>query len=168
MLIECNVDAHLPLIKDDPVRPDLFEDDACRFQGPFRVYAEADEVTGDIQAVVCVLLTAFVPSEEEDIRMIQSGDFFLETEEGESVFNLEPTVACPYSIWSYKKGAGSELIRSLLEAISIMHPSIDAVVTMSPKTDSALKFHMKNGAEMFDVNSDTINYAYDVPRAVLH
>jgi hypothetical protein len=40
---------------------------------------------------------------------------------------------------------------------------------MSPKSDTALKFHTSNGAELFSVNEDTINYAYEIEEhVVLH
>jgi hypothetical protein len=169
MLIECTVDKHLPLIKDDPVRPNLFEADEARFHGPFRVFAEVDEDSEEIQAVVCVVLTAFVVTEEEDLLMLANGDFFLETEDGIDVTGAEPTLACPYSIWSYKKGAGRRLISSLIEFVTVAYPTVGSVVTMSPKSDTALKFHTSNGAELFSVNEDTINYAYEIEEhVVLH
>ena len=79
MLIECNIENHLHLIKDDPVRPNLFDADEARFHGPFRVFAEVDEDSGDVQAVVCVVLTAFVVTEEDDLLMLANGEFFMET-----------------------------------------------------------------------------------------
>jgi len=167
MLIECNVEEHLHLIKDDPVRPNLFSADDARFHGPFRVFAEVDDESKEIQAVVCVVLTAFVVTEEDDLLMLASGEFFMETEDGIDVTNAEPTVACPYSIWSYKKGAGRRLINSLIEFVAVSFPSVGSVVTMSPKSDTALKFHVSNGAEMFAVNEDTINYSYELEENVI-
>jgi len=169
MLIECNVENHLHLIKDDPVRPNLFDADEARFHGPFRVFAEVDGDSGEVQAVVCVVLTAFVVTDEDDLLMLANGGFFMETEDGEDVTNADPTLACPYSIWSYKKGAGRQLISSLIEFVTVALPTVDSVVTMSPKSDSALKFHTNNGAEMFSVNEDTINYLYEIEaNVVLH
>jgi hypothetical protein len=55
MLIKCNAADHLYLIKDDPVRPDLFENNRKRFEAPFHVYAEVNDETGEIAAVVCVV-----------------------------------------------------------------------------------------------------------------
>jgi hypothetical protein len=154
MLIECSVEEHLDLIKDDPVRPNLFDADEARFHGPFRVFAEVDEDSGDVQ---------------DDLLMLANGEFFMETEDGEDVTNADPTLACPYSIWSYKKGAGRQLISSLIEFVTVAIPTVDSVVTMSPKSDSALKFHTNNGAEMFSVNEDTINYLYEITEdVVLH
>ena len=167
MLIECNVEKHLSLIDDDPVRPTLFEHNEARFHGPFRVFAEVDEDSEEIQAVVCVVLTAFVVTEEDDLLMLASGEFFMETEDGIDVTDAEPTLACPYSIWSYKKGAGRRLINSLLDHVSVAYPMVGSVVTMSPKSDNALKFHTNNGAEMLSVNENTINYLYEIDEDVI-
>ena len=169
MLIECTVEKHLSLIDDDPVRPALFEHNEARFHGPFRVFAEVDDASEEVQAVVCVVLSAFIVTEEDDLLMLANGDFFMETEDGVDVTHAEPTVACPYSIWSYKKGAGRQLISSLIEFVSVAYPAVGSVVTMSPKSDGALKFHTNNGAEMLSVNEDTINYLYEIEEdVVLH
>ena len=78
------------------------------------------------------------------------------------------TVLCPYSIWSYQKGHGRKLINNLLEAAPVMHPEVDAVITMSPHTDTAMRFHINNGADIFSTNSQCVNYEYEVPDVILH
>ena len=70
-------------------------------------------------------------------------------------------------MWSYKKGAGRRLISSLIEFVSVAYPAVGSVVTMSPKSDGALKFHTNNGAEMFSVNENTINYSYELEEGVV-
>jgi len=171
MLIECNIADHLYLIDDDPVRPKLFKNNSVRFDGPFRVYAEINDETGEIAAVVCVVICKFVPQDEKQIRAVAAGKL-KEIEEGlaerEKEFGALGTVLCPYSIWSYQRGHGSKLITNLLEAALILHPEVDAVITMSPHTDTAMRFHTNNGAEIFSVNYQTINYAYEVEEATLH
>ena len=59
------------------------------------------------------------------------------------------------------------MISSLIEFVTVSFPTVDSVVTMSPKSDSALKFHTNNGAEMFSVNEDTINYLYEITEEVV-
>jgi hypothetical protein len=78
------------------------------------------------------------------------------------------TVLCPYAIWSYQKGHGRKLINNLLEAAPILHPEVDAVITMSPHTDTAMRFHINNGADIFSTSIDCVNYEYEVPDVVLH
>jgi hypothetical protein len=53
------------------------------------------------------------------------------------------TTAVFYTIWSYTAGAG-----------------LETYVTLSPKTEMARRFHLKNGARELRENLDTINYIY--------
>jgi len=65
-----------------------------------------------------------------------------------------------YTIWSYASGAGRRLIEEAQQQIRKEHPEVDTYVTLSPKTEMARKFHLKNGAEVFRENPDTVNYLY--------
>ena len=65
-----------------------------------------------------------------------------------------------YTIWSYRQGAGRELILNSVDRIRQDHPSIKRFVTLSPKTDMARRFHLRNGAIICQENQDTINYEY--------
>ena len=171
MLIKCNAADHLYLIEDDPVRPDMFKDDSVRFEDPFHVYAEVNDETGEIAAVVCVVACKFVPQYELQLRAIAKGrlaEIEEALEEREAEHGALGTVLCPYSIWSYQKGHGSQLINNLLEATPLMHPEVDAVITMSPHGPMAMKFHLRNGAGLFSSNEDTVNYEYEVEDVLLH
>ena len=169
MLIKCNAYDHLYLIDDDPVRGTLFQDSRVRFDDPFAVYAEINEETGEIAAVVCVVVCKFIPQDEYQLQLVAAGasqeleDTLEEATEGEL-----GTVVCPYTIWSYQKGHGRNLINNLLEAVPIMYPEADAVITMSPLTTMALKFHVSNGAVMIDRGESAVNYEYEIPNVVLH
>ena len=171
MLIKCNAADHLYLIEDDPVRGGLFKDNTDRFDAPFHVYAEVNDETGEIAAVICVVICKFVPQDEVQLKFIAAGkltDIEEALEEREAMHGALGTVLCPYSIWSYQKGHGRKLISNLLEATPIMHPEVDAVITMSPHTHTAMKFHLSNGAGLFSTNEETVNYEYEVEDVVLH
>jgi len=171
MLIKCNAADHLYLIEDDPVRPKLFKNNSVRFESPFHVYAEVNDETGEIAAVVCVVICKFVPQDEYQLKVVAAGkltDIEEALAEREAVYGALGTVLCPYSIWSYQKGHGRRLINNLLEAAPLMHPEVDAVITMSPHTHTAMKFHLSNGAGLFSTNEKTVNYEYEVEDVVLH
>jgi len=171
MLIKCNAADHLYLIDDDPVRAKLFKDNSARFEDPFHVYAEVNNETGEIAAVVCVIICKFVPQDEYQLKLIAMGKVTQIEEklaEREEMYGELGTVLCPYSIWSYQKGHGRQLINNLLEATPVMHPEVDAVITMSPHTHTAMKFHLSNGAGIFSSNEKTVNYEYEVEDVVLH
>ena len=171
MLIKCNAADHLYLIEDDPVRGEMLKDNTKRFEDPFHVYAEVNDATGEIAAVVCVVVCRFVPQDEAQLKFIAAGKLTAieeALEEREAVHGALGTVLCPYSIWSYQKGHGSQLINKLLEATPLLHPEVDAVITMSPHTHLAMKFHLSNGAGLFSTNEETVNYEYEVEDVVLH
>ena len=171
MLIKLNAADHLYLIKDDPVRLKLFKDNSKRFEAPFHVYAEINDETGEIAAVVCTIVCKFVPQDEYQIKLVAMGktkQIEEQLKEREEMHGDLGVVLCPYSIWSYQRGHGRKLINNLLEAAPILHPEVDAVITMSPHTDTALRFHLNNGAGIFSTNDACVNYEYEVPDVILH
>jgi len=171
MLIKCNAADHLYLIDDDPVRAKLFKNNSVRFDDPFHVYAEVNDETGEIAAVICAVICKFVPQDERQLQFIAAGNLDQiekQLAEREAIHGKLGTVLCPYSIWSYQKGHGRKLINNLLEATPIMHPEVDAIITMSPHTHTAMKFHLSNGAGIFSANEETVNYEYEVENVVLH
>jgi hypothetical protein len=71
-----------------------------------------------------------------------------------------PNVVVFYTIWSYEPGAGRDLIFAARDWIITNRPEIKRFVTLSPPTEMARKFHIKNGASIFRTNTDTVNYEY--------
>lgn len=138
-LIKDLTDPLLEYIKDDPVRPELpveFRVEANRF-----VSALVDEAP---KAMVCVGLYDFVPSEVDDLTIVTEN----------------PTTAIFYTIWSYVPGAGADLLFQTVEEIKQKFPTVTRFVTLSPKTEMARRFHLKNGASIFRENQNTVNYEY--------
>ena len=71
-----------------------------------------------------------------------------------------PDTVVFYTIWSYKPGAGQQLIREGLKQIKNQLPNVKRFVTLSPPTEMARKFHLRNGANVFRVNDGSVNYEY--------
>ena len=132
----------LEYVKDDPVRPNLSVD--FRVSEGRMVIALVEEEKPS--AMVCVSLHDFIPSSVDDLYKT----------------TVEPTAAIFYTIWSYKPGSGQELLFNAVEALKEQYPSLNRFVTLSPKTEMARKFHLRNGAEVFRENPDTVNYEYHV------
>lgn len=129
----------LKYIKDDPVRPDI----PVEFRVSNNRFVAA--LIGDnIEAMICVSLHNFVPESVDDL----------------SKNNEELDTAIFYTIWSYRAGAASKLLFAVVDEIRKLHPTITRFVTLSPKTDMARRFHLRNGAHIFRENMDTINYEY--------
>ena len=128
------------LLKDDPVRPEIPAD--RRVNQNSRIYMLKD---GDQpQAITCVKFLETVPAAVEDLV--------------DSVNSA--TTAVFYTIWSYTAGAGRDLIVEAQRSIEAEFPGIQTYVTLSPKTEMARRFHLKNGARELRENPDTINYIY--------
>lgn len=134
-------DPLLEYIKDDPVRPEIPRE--FRVSGNRFVSALIEE---NPQAMVCVSLHDFVPATVEDLARDP----------------VEPTTAIFYTIWSYVPGAATELLFQTVEQIRELYPTVERFVTLSPKTEMARRFHLKNGAQIFRENEQTINYEYSV------
>lgn len=132
-------DPLLEFLKDDPVRPEITRE--------FRVTEHrfvATLVEDQPHAMVCVSLKDSVPSSVEEL----SGDCD------------RPTTAVFYTIWSYVSGSAAQLIFDTVAAIQEQWPTVTRFVTLSPKTEMAHRFHMRNGAQVYRENADTINYEY--------
>ena len=128
------------LLTDDPVRPEIPVTD--RINSNSRIYMLKD---GDqTKAITCVKFLEAVPAAVDDmVDLVGSA-----------------TTAVFYTIWSYTAGSGRDLIVRAQESIKQEFPGIDTYVTLSPKTEMARRFHLKNGAQELRENSDTINYIY--------
>ncbi len=131
----------LSFIKDDPVRPEIPKDFRV---SDGRVVAALTDEEQNPEAMVCVSFHDFVP---EDV-------------EGLSKTSTVPTTAIFYTIWSYKSGKGRDLLYQAVKGIQAQYPSVTRFVTLSPKTNMARRFHLKNGAIVLRENIDTTNYEY--------
>jgi len=128
------------LIKDDPVRPEIPLCDRVNSNSRIYMLKDGDQTL----AVTCVKFLETIPSAVDDlVVMIGSA-----------------TTAVFYTIWSYTAGAGRELIVEAQKSIESEFPEIQTYVTLSPKTEMARRFHLKNGARELRENVDTINYIY--------
>ena len=128
------------LIKDDPVRPEIPLSDRVNSNSRIYMLKDGDQTL----AVTCVKFLETIPSAVDDLVVIIGG----------------ATTAVFYTIWSYTAGAGRDLIVAAQRSIESEFPEIQTYVTLSPKTEMARRFHLKNGARELRENPDTINYIY--------
>lgn len=129
------------LIKDDPVRPEIPAED--RINENSRIFVLKDDNEQPL-AVTCVKFLGKIPETVTDLT--------------DRVVNTNTAVF--YTIWSYAAGAGRDLIAEAQAQIKREMPEVDTYVTLSPKTEMARRFHLKNGAEVYRENADTVNYLY--------
>ena len=127
-------------LKDDPVRPHIPAEQ--RFGANRTVFALTEDNT--VKAMVCARFCKGIPSSEQEL--LQDSD--------------DPDTAVFYTIWSYNPGAGQRLIKEGLKKVQSELPNVKRFVTLSPPTELARRFHLRNGASIYRVNTDTVNYEY--------
>ena len=113
-------------LADDPVRPHIPH--YMRFSHNTEYYVLSQDLKP--QAICCVAYIGGVPKIGEDLFKDWAS------------FN----VAVFYTVWSYDKGSGRDIIIKTLNRIKWFKPFVNKAVTLSPKTDMARKFHLRNGA----------------------
>lgn len=133
-------DNFLKLIKEDPIRPHIPQEQRVGKNRRIYLDKECDMAT----AITCVSFQDIIPENESQL--------FQTTE--------EPSSAIFYTIWSYRAGKGRELLLDTVNHIKNNNRNIKRFVTLSPKTEMAKRFHLKNGAVVLRENEDTINYEY--------
>lgn len=128
------------IIKDDPVRPEIPLTKRVNDNSRIYILKDGEKTT----AVTCIKFLDNIPAAVDEL-----------------VENIgSATTAVFYTIWSYTPGAGRELIVEAQKSIKAEFPGIQTYVTLSPKTEMARRFHLKNGAGVYRENSDTVNYIY--------
>lgn len=133
----------------DPVRPDIPYD--WRIANGNKVFFKGVKsydmrYVTEWDAVCCVTFKNIIPkSEMEMVCSIHSGN-----------------IAIFYTVWSTRKGAGREIIFNIVDYLKEHKPNVKRYVTLSPKTEMAKNFHLRNGAEWIGENETTNNFEYFV------
>ena len=140
-LIKDLTDPLIDYLLQDPVRPELSPE--FRVAENREVFALKDD--DKVKAIVCVAYNVGIPTSVKDLV---------------EYIDANPDTAVFYTIWSYAAGAGRDLIEEAQAHIKEQKSGIINFVTLSPKTETAKRFHLKNGASVFRENEDTVNYKY--------
>ena len=149
MLQKAGVDLANEICKNDPVRPNLplgWRVAPCWkevFYLPFTYFSVSeDRYHESIDAVLCVAHLNEIPISEDELLSFGHGNI--------SVF---------YSVWSNRKGQGRQILFDTMDLLKGQHTN-NRYVTMSPKTEMAMKFHLSNGAVLLRENEETNNFEY--------
>jgi hypothetical protein len=138
-LIRQLLESEKQLLKDDPVRPHIPYVDRTRTGCVVNVLEEENQV----KAIICTALCTEVPTNEQQLKEFTSptGDILV-----------------AYTVWSYSKGAGRIIINELRFAADV--ENISRIVTLSPLTEMAERFHLRNGAKLIGKYKDCQNFEY--------
>lgn len=127
-------------VNEDPVRSNLPLD--FRLAKGRAVYILASKL---YDSAICIAFTDKVPTTVNELDLLTE---------------VNGSVAVFYTVWSKKPRAGRELVFAVSDYIKEQFPHVERFVTLSPKTDMAYKFHISNGAQLIQKNTETDNYEY--------
>ena len=145
-LKECNT-------REDPVRPEL--DNNFRTGYGRKIYGV--KYQGEIHAVMCFAYTNEIPKSVEQLEKL-STDAFLQSAMRDQKGGQ---IAIAYTVWSKKKGGGKLIVKEVFKKIKKSN-HLNRLVTLSPLTEMATKFHESNGAKLIQINENTQNFEYKV------
>ena len=132
-------------VSDDPVRPEL--DLEFRLSPGRTVYALTED--GEYKAAICLAYCNDVPTTVKELDKLSQA----------TINGTHSSIAVAYTVWSKKPRAGRKIIMDLIEIIK-KDDTVRRVVTLSPKTAMAKRFHLNNGAFVLQLNTETDNYEY--------
>ena len=139
--------------KEDPVRPEL--DNKFRTSYGRKIYGV--KYKGEIHAVMCFAFTNEIPKSVEELDMM-SKDAFLQSIRRDYQVGK---IAIAYTVWSKKRGGGKLIVKEVFKLIKKTH-HLNRLITLSPLTEMATKFHTRNGAKLIQINDTTQNFEYKV------
>ena len=138
---------------EDPVRPEL--DVSFRTSNGRKIYGV--KYKKEIHAVMCFAFTNKVPKNVEELDKFSQDAHLQSTLRGQNVGQI----AIAYTVWSKKKGGGKLIVNEVFKKIKRSN-HLNRLVTLSPLTEMATKFHSKNGAKLLQVNENSQNFEYEI------
>ena len=138
---------------DDPVRPELNNE----FRTSYGRKIFGVKYQNEIHAVMCFAFTNDIPRSVNDLDQLSKDAFLQSVQRDQNVGKI----AIAYTVWSKKKGGGKLIVKEVYKMIKKSN-HLNRLVTLSPLTEMAKKFHLRNGAELLQTNEQTQNFEYKV------
>ena len=138
---------------EDPVRPELDND----FRTGYGRKIFGVKYKKEIYAIMCFAYTNKIPTSVEELEKLSTDAFLQSALRGQNVGKI----AIAYTVWSKKKGGGKLIVKEVYKKIKKSN-HLNRLVTLSPLTEMASKFHTRNGAKLLQVNETTQNFEYKV------
>ena len=138
---------------DDPVRPELTNE----FRTSYGRKIFGVKYQNEIHAVMCFAFTNDIPKSVLELDQLSKDAFLQSVTRDQNVGKI----AIAYTVWSKKKGGGKLIVKEVYKMIKKSN-HLNRLVTLSPLTEMAKKFHLRNGAELLQINEQTQNFEYKV------
>ena len=139
--------------EEDPVRPELTNE----FRTGYGRKIFGVKYQGEIHAVMCFAYTNEIPKTVEELKKMSYDAHLQSTLRGQNIGKI----AVAYTVWSKKKGGGKLIVKEVYKKIKKSN-HLRRLVTLSPLTEMATKFHTRNGAKLLQTNETTQNFEYKI------
>ena len=138
-------------VKEDPVRPEL----DIKFRTTFGRKIFGVKYKKEICAIMCFGFTNEIPKTVKELDLMTKDAHLQSTMRDQNVGKI----AIAYTVWSKKKGGGKLIVKEVFKKIKKSN-HLNRLVTLSPLTEMATKFHLRNKAKLISVNRETQNFEY--------
>ena len=147
------VELHTCDVTEDPVRPEL----DIKFRTSYGRKIFGVKYKKEICAIMCFGFTNDVPKTVKELDLMTKDAYLQSALRDQKVGRI----AIAYTVWSKKKGGGKLIVKKVFKMIKKSN-HLNRLVTLSPLTEMARKFHLRNGAIEIQVNETTQNFEYKV------
>ena len=138
---------------EDPIRPELNNDFRTNFGR--KIYGV--KYKNEICAIMCFGFTNEIPKTVKELDLMTRDAHLQSIRRDQKVGKI----AIAYTVWSKKKGGGKLIVKEVFKKIKKSN-HLNRLVTLSPLTDMARNFHLRNGAIELQVNDETQNFEYKI------
>ena len=140
-------------VEEDPVRPEL----DIKFRTSYGRKIFGVKYKKEICAIMCFGFTNEIPKTVKELDLMTKDAHLQSTLRNQKVGKI----AIAYTVWSKKKGGGKLIVKEVFKKIKKSN-HLNRLVTLSPLTDMATKFHTRNGAKLLQINQTTQNFEYEI------
>ena len=139
--------------EEDPIRPEL--DNDFRTSYGRKIYGV--KFKNEICAIMCFGFTNEIPKTVNELDLMTKDAHLQSIRRDQKVGKI----AIAYTVWSKKKGGGKLIVKEVFKKIKKSN-HLNRLITLSPLTDMARNFHLRNGAFELQVNKETQNFEYKI------
>ena len=106
---------------------------------------------------MCFGFTNDIPRNIKELDLMTRDAYLRSAQRDQYIGNI----AIAYTVWSKKKGGGKLIVNEVFKMIKKSN-HLSRLITLSPLTEMARKFHLSNGAIELRVNEKTQNFEYEI------
>ena len=139
--------------EEDPIRPEL--DNSFRTSYGRKIFGV--KYKKEICAIMCFGFVNEIPKTIEELDLMSKDAHLQSALRDRNVGKI----AIAYTVWSKKKGGGKLIVKEVFKKIKKSN-HLNRLITLSPLTDMARNFHLRNGAFELQVNKETQNFEYKI------